>query len=159
MALRILRGTFTQTAADTDTEFQASTNLIDGTRKVLKVRRVDFELPASFVSGLPIATDIAIRMYVANGPIVGLAGVAEKTCVCESGFVIRATAASTTDILLPILFVWEPPAGLDVLLFNEVVYIGIATTATGQINVLRWRIYAETGEVSSLEKVQLKAQA
>jgi len=158
MSLKILRGTFTQTAVDTDTEVQTSTTLSDDTGKVLKVMRVDFELPAPFVSALPSTTDLSIRMFLANGPIVGLGGISEKTCVCAQGFAIRATAASAVDIELPIFFVWEPPVGVDVLLFNEVVYIGISTLSTGIANILRWRIYAETAEVSQLEKIQLKAQ-
>lgn len=161
MAIRqtkTLIGYVLQSVADTDKTLVVQSTVPLSENAVLKILRVEAEVPTSFLLSAANSVDWYIRMQFHRLDIDPGAGLSDSNVITWIDWTMRGTAASATDNQVsPATRIWEPPAGADVYISRDAFSVTLASVGTGQQNICRYRIWVEKISCPALDKVALNA--
>ena len=155
-ATKTLIGFVLQDVADTDktVNYQSTVDLSENA--ILKILRVEVEIPSSFLLSAANSVDWYIRMQFHQSTTDPGGGLSDGHVITYIDWTMRGTAASTTDNQVSSATKsWEPPPGANVYISQDFFTVTMKSSGTGQQNIGRFRIWVEKIAVPALDKVAL----
>lgn len=155
-ATKTLVGFVLQDVADTDKTVNVPSTVPLEENSILRVMRIEAEIPSSFLLSAANSVDWYIRMQFHQSVADPGGGLSDAHVIAYIDWTMRGTAASATDNQVsPAVRSWEPPVNSNIYISQDFFTVTVKSAGTGQQNIGRYRIWVEKVSVVALDKVAL----